>query len=147
MSKVSAIFHIVINTYSRRMTIPEESKKVLYMYIHGIIKNNNCKLYRINGIGNHIHLLVDITPSISLSQLVQAIKQSSSKWLKEQSQFSAFEGWGKEYFAFSVSQPMCENVKNYIINQEKHHLKCSFEDEMKEILPHAGFEWNEYLLT
>ncbi len=147
MSKVSAIFHIVINTYSRRMTIPEAKKEELYMYIHGIIKNNKCQLLRINGIGNHIHILVDINPTISLSQLVQAIKQSSSKWLKGQPQFPAFEGWGKEYFAFSVSQPVCENVKNYIIHQEQHHLGTSFENEMKDLLPRVGFEWNDHLLT
>ena len=64
MSKVCALYHIVINTRFRKRTIPEAYKKELYMYMYGIIQNNKCKLLRMNGIANHIHMLVDLHPSI-----------------------------------------------------------------------------------
>ncbi|MDE6125349.1 MAG: transposase [Muribaculaceae bacterium] len=104
MSKTSAIYHIVINTYCRKMTIPEIHKRELYQYIFGIIRNRNCGLYRINGIGNHIHMLVELHPSVALATLLQNIKQSSSIWLKQNDNFPRFEGWGKEYFAFTYSK-------------------------------------------
>ena len=73
----AAKVHIVINTRFRKRTIPEAYKKELYMYMYGIIQNNKCKLLRMNGIANHIHMLVDLHPSISLSSLMQSLKQSA----------------------------------------------------------------------
>ncbi len=147
MSKVSSLFHIVINTYCRKKTIPQEHKHELYKYINGVIEGCHSQLIRINGTENHLHILVDLHPTVSLASLVQAIKQSSNKWMSVNQSFPAFEHWGKEYFAFSVSHTSCENVKNYIINQEEHHRKLTFEEELKSILPMAGMEWKDHLLT
>ncbi|MBQ3324786.1 MAG: transposase, partial [Muribaculaceae bacterium] len=58
-----------------------------------IINSRKCKLYRIGGIGNHIHMLVELSPSLSLSDLVRDIKQGSSKWAKQQVYFPMFSGW------------------------------------------------------
>lgn len=82
MSKTNSYFHIVINTYCRKMTITEERKKELYAYILGILNNKKCKLIRINGIGNHVHILLNLNPTIALSDIVKTIKQSSSLWMK-----------------------------------------------------------------
>ena len=81
MSYVIQLTHIVINTKERRMTLAQENKNELFKYIWGIITNKNCRLYRINGIGNHIHMLVGIHQSISLMELVREIKRSSSVWI------------------------------------------------------------------
>lgn len=147
MSKTSAIYHIVINTIYRKKTIDEKNKKELYKYIYGIIQNNSSTLLRINGIGNHIHILLDLHPSISLATLVQKIKQSSSRWLRENPNFPLFEGWGKEYFAFSYHQSQIPTVKQYIINQEEHHRFHPFEEELQNFCKENGIEWNDFLLT
>lgn len=104
MSTVKSLYHIVINTKNREMTIPEESKRELYAYMYGIIKNSGCTLIRMNGIPNHIHLLVDLSSQLSLSQFMHNLKRSSSIWAKKRSDlFPDFVGWGKEYYAFSCS--------------------------------------------
>lgn len=63
MSAVSSIYHVVINIYRRQMTIPDETCEHLYRYIWSIVKSRGCRLYRINGIGNHIHMLIELSPT------------------------------------------------------------------------------------
>ncbi len=139
MSKVSILVHVVINTYCRKMTISDSHKRELYKYIYGIITNRKCKLLRMNGIRNHIHMLIELNSTISLAELMQAIKQGSSRWLKSNPDFPNFEGWGKEYFAFSIAQDDCEEVVEYIKNQENHHYATSFDDELAVLSAQAGF--------
>lgn len=146
MSAVSSLFHIVINTYRREMTIPDQTSEHLYRYIWSIINSRGCKLYRINGIGNHIHMLVGLSPTISLSELVRDIKQGSSKWARQQVYFPMFSGWSKEYGAFSCSARDQDAIINYIIRQREHHEVISFEQEYRELIERARLEWNEYRL-
>lgn len=147
MSAVSSMYHVVINTYRRQMTIPDETSEHMYRYIWSIIKSRGCKLYRINGTCNHIHMLIELSPSMALSDLVRDIKQGSSKWAKQQVYSPQFSGWGKEYGAFSCSCRDKEAITNYIINQREHHKAKSFEDEYKGMLELSGIEWNDKRLT
>ena len=148
MSTVNALYHIVINTYRREMTIPDTSSEVIYRYIWGIIRNHNCILYRIGGIENHIHMLIHLHPDVNLSALMRDIKQSSSKWVKSNPQlFPLFRGWGKEYGAFSCSCSAKESIINYIKSQREHHGRVTFEQEFKEIAESEGLAWNEHKLT
>ncbi len=147
MSKVNCLYHIVINTYRREMTIPEEHKHELYKYIIGIVDGHQSKILRINGIGNHIHILLDLHPTVALATMVQSIKQSSNRYMSDNPNFPHFDHWGKEYFAFSVSFSSKDSVINYICHQEEHHRGKSFEDEMKAVLSLTGMPWKDYLLT
>ena len=147
MSAVSSMFHIVINTYRRQMTIPDETSEHMYRYIWSIIKSRNCRLYRINGTGNHIHMLIELSSTMALSDLVRDIKQGSSKWAKQQVYFPQFSGGGKEYGAFSVGHREKDVVVNYIINQREHHKSRPFEDEYRAIIEDCGLEWNDFRLT
>ena len=141
------MFHVVINTYRRQMTIPDETSEHMYRYIWSIIKSRNSRLYRINGTGNHIHMLIELSPTMALSDLVRDIKQGSSKWAKQQVYFPQFSGWGKEYGAFSVGRREKNVVVKYIINQREHHKSRTFEDEYRAIIEECGFEWNDFRLT
>ena len=147
MSAVSSIFHVVINTYRRQMTIPDETSEHLYRYIWSIVKSRGCRLYRINGIGNHIHMLIELSPTMALSDLVRDIKQGSSKWAKQQVYFPQFSGWGKEYGAFSCSGHDKQAIINYIINQREHHKTRTFEDEYRGLIEAYGLQWNDFRLT
>lgn len=142
MSYVIQLIHIVINTKDRKMTIPPEHKQDLYRYIWGVIKNHSCRLYRINGIGNHLHMLVGLHQSICIMDLVRDIKRSSSLWAKEHEKFPLFEGWQKEYAAFSVSWKDKDNLISYIQNQEVHHNVTTFDEEHQQLL--SEHEINEY---
>ncbi len=148
MSAVNAIYHVVINTYRREMTIPELSCEALYNYISGIIKKRGCVIYAINGIENHIHFLINLHPSVSLSDLVRDIKLGSNNWIKShQASYPQFKGWGKEYGAFTYALRDRDMVRRYIENQKTHHQRQGFETEYRHLLDVAGVEWNDYRLT
>ena len=147
MSKVQNLTHIVFNTKNRKMTITNDFREDVYRFIWNECKKMNCYLVRINGIPNHIHILVDINPSIALSDFVKKIKQQSSNWMKECGKFPDFEGWGREYGAFSVSESAKSAITEYIIGQQEHHNIYSFEDEYKELCSNSGLYLSELDLT
>jgi len=142
MSKTKSLHHIVFATKYREQTISESHKKELYAYIYGIIKSKKCFLHRINGIADHIHILVDIHPSISLSDFVKCIKQSSSNWLKRQPNFSRFKGWGEGYYSSSLSVENIAACKLYIINQECHHVNLDLASEMMQFATENGLDFH-----
>ena len=148
MSAVTAIYHIVINTHGREMTLPLTSCDRLYHYIGSVVTNSQSTLYAINGIENHIHLLINLHPSVRLSDLIRDIKLSTSQWIKQNKDvFPQFAGWGKEYGAFTYALRDKEMVENYIKRQREHHQRESFENEYRKHLTNAGIEWNDYRLT
>lgn len=145
MSTVKSLYHIVINTKNREMTIPEESKRELYAYMYGIIKNTGSTLIRMNGISNHIHMLVDLSAQISLSQFMHDLKRSSSIWAKSHTElFPKFKGWGKEYYAFSCGIEQKEPIVEYIKNQEVHHGAENYDQEMSNVTANNGCAYYIY---
>lgn len=141
------IYQVVFGTKNRESTISEDHSEELYKYIWGIIKNKNCKLYRINGVEDHVHILSDLHPSISLSDYVKDIKVASSLWIKEHGKFPDFKGWQDGYGAFTYSVREKDMLINYIKNQKEHHKTEVFYDEYKRLLIENGIEFDEkYLL-
>lgn len=142
MSKTKSLHHIVFATKHREMTITEADKKELYAYIFGIIRNLKCHLIRMNGMPDHIHLLVDVNPTIALADLVKQIKQSSNYWIKSSGKFPKFRNWGEGYYAFSIAPSDIDTVKAYIINQEAHHAGNNMIDEMKSLADQYMVAWH-----
>ena len=140
-------YQIVFGTKYRKPTITPQYDNDLYRYIWGIIKNKKCKLYRINGIQDHIHIMSDLHSSICLADYVQDIKVASSIWMKETGKFPAFEGWQDGYGAFTYSIRERDMIINYIKKQKAHHKKENFYNEYKRLLTENGIEFDEtYLL-
>lgn len=136
-------YHIVFGTKSHKPTIPDIHCELLYKYMWGIIQNKKCKLYRINGSRDHIHLLVDIHPTIAISTFMKDLKVSTSIWLKEQLEFQQFEGWAEGFACFTVSYADKDNVIAYIKSQKEHHKKVTFHDEYRALLMEYGIEFSE----
>ncbi len=147
MSKVNSLHHIVINTKNRVPTLDIANIEHLYRFIWSRIKHRNSRLIRIGGIENHIHLLVDLSSSDSLSDLMRDVKQLSSKWARESGLFPEFQGWGREYFAFSVGYREKEVVIDYINNQRRHHMGCTYEEEMQRITLDEGIGFEDFMFT
>jgi len=103
MSYRQIFYQIVFGTKHRLPTIPESHSTELYRYISGVIKNKNCRLYRINGAEDHIHIFSDLHPTICLSDYVKDIKVSSSLWMKSDGNFPKFEAWQEGCGAFTYS--------------------------------------------
>jgi len=148
MSSFRQIYYqIVFSTKHRRPTISEAHCEELYKYIWGVVKNNNCKLYRINGIEDHIHIFCDLHPSVALADYVKDIKVSSSIWMKKSGLFPSFEAWQEGYGAFTYNIREKDKIINYVKKQKQHHKKEAFYDEYKRLLIENGIEFDEkYLL-
>ncbi len=93
-----------------------------------------CHLHRINSMPDHIHMCVEIHPTISVSSFIQRIKQETSKWIKEhQEWFPNFTYWAERYAAFTYSKSQRPTIINYINNQKEHHQTVDLEEEIKQI--------------
>jgi len=132
------MYHIVFRTKDSRYTINQENVDQLYAYIGGTIKKKSCHLYRINGIENHIHLLKDLHPSIAQADFMRDVKVYSSMWMKESGLFPNFVGWAEGYGSFTCSYRDSDRIIEYIINQQEHHKKLSFEEEYRALLAEYG---------
>ena len=140
------IYHIIFGTKDRVKSIPDEASSELYKYIWGVIKNHNCHLYRVNGAEEHIHILSDLHPSVSLEKYIKDIKVSSSIWLKNNLEFPLFKGWSEGYAAITISTKEKNTVIEYIKNQKEHHKNISFFDEYKKFLIDNDIEYDEKYL-
>ena len=111
----------------------------------GIIKGIKGKAEIVGGVADHAHLLVSLRPVHCISDVLRDLKKDSTNWVKEN--LDSRFGWQEGYAAFSVSPTNIEGVRKYIAEQEKHHARKSFVDELKECLEQAKTEYNEkYLL-
>lgn len=140
------LYHTIFGTKSRKETIPDSHCEELYRYISGIVKNKNCVLYQINGSLDHIHLLTDLHPTLSLSDYIKDIKIASSLWMKQHGEFSQWDSWGKGYGTFTCSYKEKDRIISYIKGQKEHHKKESFLDEYKRLLVENGIEFDERYL-
>jgi putative transposase len=148
MSSYRQIFYqIVFGTKNRTASIPDAHCRELYQYISGIIKNNNCKLYRINGTEDHLHIFSDLHPSISIADYIKDIKVASSLWMKESGKFPEFKGWQEGYGAFTYTVNEKDRVIEYFKSQKEHHKKETFLDEYKRLLIENNIVFDDkYLL-
>lgn len=143
MSYTRLIFHIVFRTKYNKLAINQEYEKELYAYIHGIAKSYGAYVYRIGGMPDHLHILLDFPAKVSLSEFMRELKKSSSKWMRESGKFPAFEGWGEGYAAFSYSRSDVYTIINYIKNQKEHHKNVPFVQELRKLLTDSGIDIDE----
>ena len=132
--------HCVFSTKARRNLIPAELQPRLYAYVGGIAKNLAFHLITAGGTANHMHLLIALPPTLRLAEAVQKLKANSSRWMGEHGvSFQRQEGYG----AFSVSPSLLATVKSYILHQEEHHRRRSFEEEFRALLQKSGIAFDE----
>jgi REP element-mobilizing transposase RayT len=143
MSYVIALYHIVFSTKDREMTIQDNFCDELYRFCNSLLIDNNCRLLQINGAPDHIHLLINLHSSMSLSDMVKLIKQKTSIWMKASGKFPMFRGWEREYFAHSVSEKDTAAVKHYIMQQKIHHLAFPYDSELRKLVNHVGLTYYE----
>jgi putative transposase len=141
------IYQIVFGTKNRLPVLIKDNRDELFRYITGILKKKNCHVYRINGIEDHLHIITDLHPTVSLANLVKDIKLGSSAYIKEKGLFPKFVGWQEGYGAFTYTVKEKERLIAYVMNQEDHHKKQSFKDEYRAFLMEHNIEFDErYLL-
>ncbi|MCD8260694.1 MAG: IS200/IS605 family transposase [Bacteroides sp.] len=140
MSYTQILYHIVLRTKNSIPAITPVHSRQLYTYIWGIIRNKKGRLYRINGMEDHIHLVSDLHPTLSLADYVKDIKVASSLWMKRSGLFSFFEGWAEGYCALTYAYNQKDIVIEYVKNQQEHHKRETFQEEIIRIFAEMGME-------
>lgn len=134
---------VVFAVQNRRSLIAPVWKEELYRYITSIVQTPGHKMLRINGMPDHLHILFGMRPTQALSDLVQHVKQDSSKWINEKGFVRGRFSWQEGYGAFSYSKREVPNVIAYIQDQEEHHRVRTFQEEYVEFLKDFEIEHDE----
>ena len=144
MSFVKVYIHFVWNTKHRHPFLSTmEIRQKVWLHIRENAKAKEIFIDRINGYKEHCHCLVSLGKNQTIQQIAQLLKGESSHWINKENilknerlKFS----WQEEYYAVSVSESILNRVRNYIENQEKHHLKKTYQEECEEFIEKFGFE-------
>ena len=138
----SCLMHCVFSTKERRPWLTSNIRERLWPYFGGIARANNMKALAIGGVTDHVHLLLSLPPTLSISKAMQLLKGNSSKWLRETFPELAREdfAWQEGFGAFSISISGVEETIHYIQMQEEHHRQRSFHEELVLFLKKHGYE-------
>ena len=133
---------IVFAVQGRRSSIPTVHAQTLYQYITGIITQQGQKLLAINGMPDHLHLLIGLRPDKALSDLMREVKANSAKFINEQKWLPGKFAWQEGFGAFSYGASQLPQVISYIERQQDHHAKRTFAQEYELLLQQFGVEYN-----
>ena len=136
-------FKPVFAVSGRLSLITSDFKEELHKYITGIVTKQEQKLIRINGMPDHLHILIGLKPAMALANLVRDIKSDSSEWINRKKLARGKFAWQEGYGAFSYGHSQLDTIVRYIINQEKHHRRRSFRDEYLTLLRKFEIEFKE----
>jgi putative transposase len=137
------LLHLVFSTKHRALWTPSTVRERLYAYQAGIFKEWESPALMIGGVEDHVHALFVLSKNHPLKKIVEEVKKGSSKWMKREGTGNVDFYWQNGYAAFSVSASNEGAVKLYIQNQEEHHRKMSFQDELRALLGRHQIEFDE----
>jgi len=138
--------HIVFSPKYRERLLIKEIRSRVFSYISGIISNRGHKSMIVNGMPDHVHILIGQNPDDKISDLVRAIKKDSSAFINDNNLLRGKFHWQDGYGAFSYSRSQLDSIYNYIANQELHHKERTFREEYKEILKKFSISCEEKYL-
>jgi REP element-mobilizing transposase RayT len=138
--------HITFSTKKRQNLIDDNIKTQLFDYLGGICKGMECNPVQVGGCKNHVHILCLLSKKYTQIKLLEELKKQSSKWIKtKETKYHNFY-WQDGYGIFSVNPSEVDVVANYIRNQEEHHRKKSFEEELRAFLKKYKVDYDERYL-
>jgi putative transposase len=140
---LSLLVHFTWSTAGREPWLEAAMRADLYCYIGGTMKNKSARLIAAGGMFDHVHLYASLPSTISIADFVSAVKSNSSRWIHESfAQLRNF-AWQEGYGAFSVSISEEHKVARYISNQEDHHRKRTFKEELIGLLDKHGIAYDK----
>ena len=139
----SVLIHLVFSTKVREPFITPAIEPELHPYIAKVLRELKSPSLAIDGTSDHVHVLFSLARVITIADLVEEVKTSSSKWIKTKSrEFRNFH-WQRGYGAFSIGQSNVPALKRYIRIQKQHHRNVTFQDEYRKFLKAYGIDYDE----
>ena len=143
-SLVKNLVHLVYSTKNRQPWLTRDIRERLFAYQAGVFRQWESPAIVIGGVDDHVHALFCLSRKHALMKIVEEVKKSSSRWMKtDDGTGNRRFQWQAGYSAFSVSQSGMEEVRRYILDQEQHHRKLSFQDELRTLLNRYAIEFDE----
>ena len=139
----SILVHLVFSTKNREPFITPIIEAELHPYMAKILRELKSPSLAIDGTTDHIHTLFSLSRTVTVADLVEELKTSTSKWIKTKGQEFRNFHWQRGYGAFSIGQSNVEILKRYIRNQKAHHRRVTFKDEYRKFLKSYGIEYDE----
>ena len=136
------LYHIVFSTKGRKPVITPRIEEDLHKYICGIARNCGGRVLKINGVVDHVHILAQVKPSISISEFLQLVKTNSSKWVSESFADVSWFEWQAGYSSFTVSESQSKKVGTYIERQKERHQSETFAEELARIFKKHRIEFD-----
>lgn len=121
----------MFSTKGRHPIIPDDMKERLWTQLENICKEDKIGVYATGGTTNHVHLLVEPPPTLSMEEMVLKIQAESSEWMNRQVDNFA---WQEGYGACSISKLYVGRVVKHIQNQEQYHAMTTYEEEFLNFL-------------
>jgi len=118
----------------------------MHPYLATVARNTGCECYRVGGVEDHVHLAIRLSRTLTIADLVEQLKTSSSKWLKTQWPTLKDFSWQRGYGCFSIAPKDLDALIDYIDRQPKHHLNQTFQDEFRMFLDRYDVKYDEAYL-
>ena len=145
-SYCNLLYHIVYSTKDRHPWLNGDMRQRVHAYLGGAIRNEGGIALIINGTADHVHLLAKLRQDKAVSDVVRCMKASSSGWIRDNFADLRQFRWQNGYAAFSLSTLQVPKTRQYIANQEEHHKRRSFKEELIALLRANGIEYDERYL-
>jgi REP element-mobilizing transposase RayT len=139
----SLLFHITFSTSNRAPLLSDSMRPDVQAYLGGILRELDAVPIAIGGVADHVHLLTRLPANLALADCLRIVKTNSSRWVKERWAQQRKFAWQGGYGAFSVSESRRAAVIRYIVNQEQHHRRISFQNEFLALLKSHHVEFDE----
>ena len=143
-SLANVVVHLVFTTKHRAPVLAPNIRTELHPYLGGVLRNHHCSPIQIGGVEDHVHILFGLSRTMTVAQVTEKVKTSTSKWIK--SKGIAEFAWQAGYGAFSVGVRDVAKIAEYVRNQEEHHKRVTVQDELRSMLNEAGLEFDERYL-
>ncbi|HEY4930914.1 MAG TPA: IS200/IS605 family transposase [Terriglobales bacterium] len=135
--------HLIFSTKNREPILHDTVRDSLHRYMATVLQNLGCPPVLINSVTDHVHILFELGRTVAVSNAVEEVKKTSSKWIKTQGPEFARFAWQAGYGAFAVSQSNVTTVRQYIAGQQQHHRKKSFQEEYRAFLQRHNVPFDE----
>jgi len=138
------LVHLVFSTKDRLPFIGASVRDGLHAFLAGVARTAGCECFRVGGTTDHVHVAVRLSRTLTVAQLIEDLKTTSSKWMKQQSAKLGAFAWQRGYGAFSVGTGDQQALLEYIDNQEEHHRTRTFQEEYRAFLNKYGISYDEH---